>query len=266
MNAKELIGAGKLQEALGALQAEVRRDPADPKLRIFLFQLECLLGRLEKALNQLETIESLSPNDSTLGQIFRPVIAGELARREVFAGTRPPLIFRESAEWLVVLTQACAASARGDFGQAVELRLQAFDLAPAARGKINGDAFAWLADADSRLGPVFEMILSGKYYWVPFAHVAKVEIEKPTDLRDLAWIPVRFTWTDGGAVSAHIPVRYPGYELLSDDAVRMARATTWREAAPEYSLGAGQRILATDANDYPLLECRNIEFEAAAGV
>ena len=58
MNAKELAGAGRLSEALTALQAEIRRNPADQKSRVFLFQLDCLLGHLEKALTQLQVVAS----------------------------------------------------------------------------------------------------------------------------------------------------------------------------------------------------------------
>ena len=39
--------------ALQLLQDEVRARPADAKLRIFLFQLLCVLGQWERALNQL---------------------------------------------------------------------------------------------------------------------------------------------------------------------------------------------------------------------
>jgi type VI secretion system protein ImpE len=262
MNAKELAGAGRLSEALTALQAEIRRNPADQKSRVFLFQLDCLLGHLEKALTQLQVVASMDAETMMLAQIFRPIIVCEMLRRDVFAGTRTPLIFGEPAEWVGLLVQANAMVAGGHYASARDLRQRAFEMAPATAGKMNGQPFEWLADADSRLGPILELILEGKYYWVPFGRIARIEIEKPVDLRDLVWLPARFTWTNGGAVSGHIPVRYVGTEAMDDDALRMARATTWREAAEGCFLGLGQRILTTDAGEYPLLECRSIELTA----
>ena len=41
MTASDLLKAGDVTGALAALQAEVRGNAADPKLRIFLFQLLC---------------------------------------------------------------------------------------------------------------------------------------------------------------------------------------------------------------------------------
>lgn len=263
MTAQELVQAGRLTEAIDALQGEIRRNPADSRLRIFLFQLNCVLGRLEKALTQLQVVASLTAETMLLAQIFRPVIACEMLRREVFAGRRTPLIFGEPAEWIGLLLQANALLAQQNFAAAAELRAKAFDVAPATAGKLDGQGFEWIADADSRLGPLLEVILEGKYYWIPFARIAKLEIEKPTDLRDLVWTPARFTWTNGGAVSGHIPVRYSGTEESPDDALRLARKTDWQEVSPDCFVGLGQRVLATDIGEFLLLNCRELEFNPA---
>lgn len=47
------------QQVLKNLQEEIRRKPQEVGLRIFLFQLLCLLGQWERALNQLEVIKEL---------------------------------------------------------------------------------------------------------------------------------------------------------------------------------------------------------------
>lgn len=260
MTARELVGAGRLAEALPALQAEIRRSPGDQNLRVFLFQLNCLLGQFDKALAQLQVAAGLDPETEMLARIFQPVILCELLRRDVFAGTRSPLIFGEPEEWMGWLLQANVHVAKGQFEAAAELRQRALDAAPASDGRINGVAFEWIADADSRLGPLLEVILEGKYYWIPFSRIARIETGQPADLRDLVWLPARFTWTNGGAVSGHIPVRYPGTEATADDALRLARGTAWREVPGGAFLGLGQRLLTTDQGDSPLLECRAIEF------
>src|SRR6185436_19170595 len=99
MTAKECLAAGRPDEALLELQNEIRARPEDPKLRIFLFQLHCLLGNWPKALTQLQVIAGIDPDTMMLAQIFQPVISCEVLRSAVFDGQRTPLIFGEPLEW-----------------------------------------------------------------------------------------------------------------------------------------------------------------------
>jgi type VI secretion system protein ImpE len=265
MASSDLLKAGRLNEALSALQAEIRDKPEDPSLRIFLFQLNCVLGRWQKALEQLQAVASLNPETMLLAQVFRGVIACELLRKEVFEGKRMPLTLGPAEEWIAELAQAGAQVAAGEFEAAAELRGRAFDKAAVSTGRVNESAFQWIADADSRLGPVLEVMLEGKYYWAPFSQIQRIEIEKPVDLRDLIWAPAKFTWSNGGTVAGHIPARYPESENDADDRVRMARITQWLERPGETFLGRGQRVFTTDQGDFGLFECEVIQFENQNG-
>ena len=168
MTAAEFIRVGRVDEALAALQGEIRQNPADGRLRRFLFQLNCVLGQWEKALAQLQVLATLDAESVFLAQIFRPIIACEILRQDVFAGKRTPLIFGEPAEWIGLLVQANAFLAAGRHAEAADLRGRALEAAPTTDGQLDGHPFEWLADADSRLGPVLEVILEGKYCWGPF--------------------------------------------------------------------------------------------------
>jgi type VI secretion system protein ImpE len=263
MQAEEYIRAGRLEEALAELQSQIRANPADTRLRVYLFQLHSILGNWDKALTQLNLLADLGPETMMLAQLFRPVVSCEALRTEIFAGKRTPIIFGEPLEWIGLLAQANGHIARGEFKPAAELRDKAFEMAPAVGGKIDGQPFEWLADADTRLGPVLEVVLDGCYRWVPFCRIKRIHTEKPTDLRDLTWIPAQFVWTNGGEASGHIPTRYPGTETSKDNGLRMARKTEWVEKEGGTFIGVGQRVLATDHADYPLLECRLIDFEHA---
>jgi len=263
MTAKELIAAGAPDDALVELQKEIRAKPEDPKLRIFLFQLHCLLGNWSKALLQLQVIAGIDPDTMLLAQIFQPVINCEALRTGVFQGKLSPLIFGEPLEWVGLLVKAFEHTVRGEFAAAAQLREQAFEAAPATAGTIDAKPFAWIADADSRLGPMLELILEGKYYWVPFCRIRRISLPAPTDLRDLVWIPAQFMWTNGGEASGHIPTRYTGSESAKDGAVRLARKTEWQELSQQTFIGSGQRLLATDEGEYPLLQTRLIDFAPA---
>jgi len=270
MNSAELVRAGQLDEGLTALQTEIRAKPDDPQLRIFLFQLNCVLGRLDKALSQLQVVANLDAETMLMAQIFRPVITCELLRREVFAGKRTPMIFGQPTEWLGQLIQANQLIAQGEYTAAAQLRDSAFEAAPTSAGQVNGEPFEWIADVDSRFGPVLEVILEGKYYWLPFCRVLKIQTEKPSDLRDLVWMPALLTLSTGATVPAHLPVRYPGTEANSASELRLARKSDWQDQPGDTHLGLGQRVWTTDAAEYPLLTCRTIELKpepaaAAAG-
>jgi type VI secretion system protein ImpE len=262
MTAKEYLTANQPDEALIELQNEIRARPEDPKLRIFLFQLHCLLGNWSKALIQLQVIAGIDPDTTLLAHIFQPVINCEALRSGVFEGKLTPLIFGEPLEWVGLLVKAAEHVARGEYSAAAELRNRAFEAAPETAGKLDGKPFDWMADADSRLGPILELILEGKYYWVPFCRIRRIAMEAPSDLRDLVWVPAQFVWTNGGEASGHIPTRYFQTEKSPDGALRLSRKTEWKELTEQTFLGIGQRILATNEGEHPLLQCRIIDFAA----
>ncbi len=263
MQAEELLHASKLQEALAALEGEVRKDPASAKLRVFLFQLLSVLGDWERALNQLNVAAELDNTNLLMAQVCRSALVCEAFRQDVFSGKRIPLVFGEPKEWIGLLVQANQMIAEEKFETAKQLRASAFDSAPAVEGTIDGQSFQWICDADSRLGPVLEAIIDGKYYWVPFTAIKRVQIEPPVDLRDMVWAPARFTWVNGGEVVALIPTRYPGSEASEDNGIRLARKTDWLEQPGQTYLGLGQRVLTTDKEDFGLLQVREIVFNHA---
>jgi len=118
--------------------------------------------------------------------------------------------------------------------------------------------FQWIFDADSRLGPVLEAILDGKYYWIPFDRIRCISLEPPQDLRDLVWAPAAFTWANGGQAAGLIPVRYPSSHTSETADLLMARNTSWTVREGDFHLGMGERVWATDAEDYPMLQVRRI--------
>lgn len=258
MSAELSLQDGDLDTSLKQLQDLVRKEAANPKHRVFLFQLLAVLGTWERALTQLNVAGDLSAANLAMVQTYREAIRCEILRQKVFAGETTPLIFGQPEQWLANLLVAAKLSAEGQHKDASELRSQAFNDAPATSGTINGEAFDWIADADSRLGPVLEAVVNGRYYWIPFCRIAKLTLEAPTDLRDLVWMPAQLTWSNGGGSVGLIPTRYAGSETCTDSALRLARKTEWIEFADQQFYGLGQRILVTNAGDYPLCEIREI--------
>ena len=257
-DAEELIAAGDPQGALDLLQRQVREHAANTKLRVFLFQLLCVLGQWQRASTQLEVCGELDAATLPMVNTYREALKCELVREAVFAGKTTPIAFGQPQAWVAWLVEALQAQARGDAGGAARLRTEAFQGAPATPGTLNGKAFEWIADADSRLGPVIEAVIKGRYCWVPFAAVAKVVIEAPVDLRDLVWAPAQFQLHNGGQTVALIPTRYVGSGASATGALQLSRATGWLELAPDHFSGLGQRLFTTSGPELGLLETREI--------
>ena len=256
--AEQSLKGGDPVAALAQLQEQMRAKPADPKLRVFLFQLLCVVGQWDRALNQLSVASNLDPEAVAMAQTYGDAVKCEAVRDDVFDGKKSPMIFGQPDQWLALLIESLLLGGRGEHERSLQLRSQAFDEAPASPGDIDGRPFAWISDADSRLGPVLEAVINGRYYWVPFSRLSKVELEPPEDLRDMVWIPAHLQFENGGESVALIPTRYPGSAASADGLIALARKTVWEEIAPDTHRGLGQRVLTTDTDDTPLLEVRTI--------
>ncbi|HEX7501553.1 MAG TPA: type VI secretion system accessory protein TagJ [Polyangia bacterium] len=265
--AEAAIRAGRPKAALAALTAAVKAEPARSDLRVFLAQLLCVLGEWERAHTQLNVAADLDELARPMREMVGHALRCEKMRAAVFEGRRSPMVFGEPDAWLACLIESNLRAGAGEIELARSLGRQAFEAAPTNPGKIDGAAFEWIADADSRLGPVLEAMVNGRYYWVPFTHLAEVRIEPPADLRDIVWLPAQLRFLNGGEVIAMLPMRYPGSERSDDEQVVMARKTEWRPDgagadADQRWFGLGQRVLTTDQGDHDLLGVRSIQFAA----
>jgi type VI secretion system protein ImpE len=261
--AESSVRNGDPAAALAQLQEEIRARPADAKLRVFLFQLLCVLGQWERALNQLKVAAGLDAGTLAMAQTYGDAVRCEAIRRDVFEGRKSPMIFGEPDQWLALLIESLLAAGHGEPERSEQLRLRAFEDAPTSAGEINGRPFEWIADADSRLGPVLEAVINGRYYWLPFSRLSSITVEPPEDLRDVVWMPAQLAFENGGEAVALLPTRYPGSERSEDGLIALARKTEWREVAPDAHHGLGQRILTTDDGDLALMDLRTLTIRAA---
>ncbi len=186
MTPEDALRQGDVKAALSALQNKVRDNPADAKLRTFLFQLYAVLGEWPKALTQLSVVGEIDALSLMMVQAYREAINCETLRASIFDGKHSPLIFGEPQAWLAELVQVLPLLAEGKTAAAEKLRTQAFEQAPATSGQIVAGEnapvdFAWIADADSRIGPVLEAMINGRYFWIPFQRIRQIDIEPPED-------------------------------------------------------------------------------------
>ncbi len=261
MTPEEHLKAGQPDLALKALQELVRADPANARLRIFLFQLLCVLGDWKRAITQLKLSAEMDESATMMAKTYREAIICEVYREKVFAGEKEPMVFGEPQEWLALLIEAQKLLATGKTSQAADLRARAFDAAPACSGTVDGQKFDWIADADMRLGPVLEAVVNGRYFWLPFSAIDTLTMEPPVDLRDAVWTAATLKLTNGGEIVALIPTRYAGTVAAGDPGEMLARATSWQDVGGDTYVGTGQRLLTTDQGDTALLDIRILKMD-----
>jgi type VI secretion system protein ImpE len=231
MTADALFRAGRLDEAIEALGAQVREDPTDAQRRTFLFELLCFAGSYDRAEKQLDVLARGGQQAEIGALLYRSALHAERTRQRMFA--------------------------EGDVPHGP---------APAVSGTLNGVPFDSLADGDPRIGARLELFAAGQYMWLPLAHVASVRIEAPRRLRDLLWTPavVRtgpdFRGLELGEVL--LPVLAPLTWQHASGALRLGRATEWRELEDGVVAPVGQKVWLVDDEEFPFLELRELEITA----
>ena len=232
MTARELYQAGKLDEAVLALNTELRDNPADKKRRTFLFELLCFAGNFDRAEKQLEILAQDGPEAMTGTLLYRAAIAAERTRHELFEKKDYP-----------------RTETTGE-----------------PKGTCNGAAFESVADADPRIGARLELFAAGQYLWIPLEHIASIEIQPPKRLRDLLWAPALVrtgpSFKDKELGEVLLPVLSPFSFRHRDDAVRLGRSTVWEEQ-DGMQIPFGQKTMAVDGEDIPILELRRLEIAGA---
>jgi len=228
VNAEELYREGRLSEAIEALNQTLRADPSDVKSRTFLFELLCFSGAFERARRQLDAISAADPELNLSAAWYQEALVAEEKRHEMFQ--------------------------KGELADGA-------DSPTSVQGTLNGKPFTDLRDGDPRLGCRLEIIVGGRYTWMPLEHVAALSMEPPKRLRDLFWAPVQIETTealDGYAGEALLPVMTPLAWQHPDESVRLGRRTDWTELESGEEAPIGQKLLLVDDEEFPLLEVREL--------
>jgi type VI secretion system protein ImpE len=251
-------------QTFGELKAQtidnVRRYPSNVRERWLLFELLCVDGEWERALQQLQTWATLEPEGASRAHLYRGLIQSEIFRTEVFAGQRTPGQIDPLPAWVKSLIAANVKLGEGNLVAADELRVAAFDNAPATRGESTQiGAFEWLADSDSRLGPVCELAVAGGYRWMPFDAMKSLTLGPVTAVTDLVWRPVIVALRNATVLRGYLPVRYPGSES-GPSAIRLARETVWQDIGETAVIALGQKTWCTNIGDFGLLDIGECHF------
>ena len=229
INAKELFKAGKVREAVKALTDYLRERPSDVAQRTFLFELLCFSGEYARAEKQLAVLADGSVEKETGAIVYYAALHAEKTRHELFE--------------------------KQDFPT---------DKVTSPPGELNGKPFTEIRDADPDIGARLEIFAAGAYLWLPFEHVASLEMGPPQRLRDTLWAPAlvqtapSFRGMDLGEVL--IPAIYPFSWKAPDTALWLGRMTAWSADDEGREYPSGQKVLLVDGEEVPFLEVRSLQF------
>jgi type VI secretion system protein ImpE len=234
VKAKELFVAGQVREAERELTSYLRDHPTDVAQRTFLFELLCFSGDYARAEKQLSVL-SQGNADRELGAIlYYSALHAEKTRHELFEKQAFPKDHATTS----------------------------------SPGTLNGKPFQSLSDADPDIGARLEVFAAGAYLWIPFEHIASIDIEAPQRLRDTLWTPAivrtgpSFKGTELGEVL--IPAIYPFSWKHPDESVWLGRVTDWAADDRGTEYPSGQKMLILDGEEIPFLEVRSLQFELPA--
>lgn len=237
MTPQELFKAGKLNEAVGALNEEVRRNPTDVKARTFLFELLCFSGDYGRAERQLDVLAHAGPQSEMGAMVYRGLLSATKAREDIYSERSRSASPTDSPS------------------------------AGTPRGNLNGRPFSGLVDADPRTGPNLEVFAAGSYVLIPLSLLSSVEISPPRRLRDLLWIPAVIrtapAYQNRELGETLLPALTPFAAKHASDTVRLGRETVWEQDEGGALCPVGQKILLVDGEEMPILDVRTLEFVAA---
>ena len=263
--AKELLEEGKLQEAIQAMNDEVKRNPADTQRRGFLAELLCVAGRLERADAQLEVILQQDTKAALGVALLRQLIRAETARRDFSTAGRLPEFLDVPSPYLKQYIEASVHLREKRPEDAKRLIDSAEAERPRVKGTCNGRPFDDLRDLDDLTAGVFEVLTStGKFYWIPVDRVRSIEFRKPERVRDLIWRRAAMSVADGPDGEVFLPATYVPNSGEPADGAMLGRITEWLGGGQTPMRGVGQVSYLVGEESLPIMQMETVIFEEKA--
>jgi type VI secretion system protein ImpE len=259
--ANELLEAGKLRDAIQAMNDEVKRNPTDVQRRSFLAELLCVVGRLDRADAQLEVIVQQDTKAALGVALMRQLIRAETARHDFYSSGRLPEFLDVPPPHIQQHLEASIHLREKRESEAMHLLEQAEEQRPRVKGTCNGKPFDDLRDLDDMTAGVFEVLTStGKFYWIPVDRVHSIEFRKPDRLRDLIWRRAAMSIADGPEGEVFLPATYCLDGENADESALLGRITEWRGGGGAPTRGVGQVSFLVGDESVPIMQMETVIF------
>ena len=260
--ASALFRAGRLDEAVAAGQAALRKAPTDLNARVLLGELLAFTGNLQRADVVLDAASAIDPTTALVVAEFRQLIRADIARRQLFRDGRVPEFLTDPTETQRLQLAALVALRAGDHPEAARQAQAAEAVRPRAPGHHGDVAFDDMRDADDLLAGSFEVLTTtGKYFWIPIERVQTLEFHAPKRPRDLLWRRASMSVANGPDGEVYLPTVYAADDAMTD-ALRLGRETDWREVEGGPVRGVGQRLFLLGEDAVGMMDLGSIRFGA----
>lgn len=261
-----LFLAGDLDGAIAAANDSVRAVPSDIKARSRLIELLCFAGQWDRADKQLDTASSLQPASQASVSLLRQLVRADQARGHFHLEGRMPEFLSEPPPHLRLCLSASIELRDGNAERAAEMLTDAEAIRPKMSGTEGGKDFTEIRDLDDLLWGVVEVLTStGKYYLIPFEDIESINPAPVKTRLDLLWRRSHMSVRNGGPEGVvYIPCLYSGTARETDPALRLGRATQWREHGEKTPVirGVGLRMFQLGEREQDVVSLQVIEFHA----
>lgn len=260
-NIDDLFRAGRLADAIAAATAEVRKATAAAGPRMLLAELLLFTAELERSERMLDAAASLDPSYAITIAEFRQLLRAEQARRQLLSDGRLPEFLPEGpTPGQQDALAAIVALREGNIAEATRHVAAAEAARVVTPFLIDGAPVADLRDVDDLLGGTLEILTpTGKYLWLPIERINRMTLHQPESPRDLFWRRASLNVADGPDGDVYIPVAYAPDAGATDEALRLGRASDWRDLADGFTRGMGQRIFLAGEDGRAILDMTSIE-------
>lgn len=256
---KAFVEAGQLDEAIEAMNAEVRARPTDVNARANLVELLCYSGNLERADKLLDAISSLDPSTALGIALFRQLVRAEQARGQFYSDGRVPEFLSKPDALCELEMRAAVMMRNGDGEAALKLIEERDALRQPVPGSVDGAAFDDFRDLDDISASHLEVLTAtGKYYWVPLTSVTRIEFRAPERRRDLLWRRANLCVTEGPDGEVYLPTIYWAKDSNVDHKLGYATDYVGGEDAPISGLGLRSYLVGDDSKT--ILEMGTVKF------
>lgn len=258
-----LLRLGKLQDAIAAAQAALRKKPTDLGARILVAELLAISGNLERADVILDAAATIDPSTAVIVAEFRQLIRADMARRQLFRDGRVPEFLSEPTETQRLALAALVALRGSDLTEAKRMAEAAEAARPRTPVSMDGKPFDDMRDADDLLAGTFEVLTTtGKYFWIPAERVEEMEFHPPKRPRDLLWRRASVSVREGPDGEVYLPAVYSAADEAISDTLRLGRETDWRELTDGLVRGVGQRVFLMGEEDHAMMDLTTLKFGA----
>jgi type VI secretion system protein ImpE len=261
---QSLLKEDRLEDAAQLLNQEVRTRPAATEVRALLAEVLCLNGNLERADTVLDAITSIDPGAAVGVALFRQLIRAEQARTQFYLEGRLPEFIAKPDGVLELELRAAVALREGNLAEASAQLAESEAARAPAPGTADGAAFDDFRDMDDSAAAHLEVLTpNGKYFWIPVASVATIELRRPERRRDLLWRRAHVSVESGPDGEVFLPTTY--FARDPTPAQRLGHVTDYATQPGGAVLGRGLREFMVGEEVKTILELGKLQFSGRQG-